>query len=79
MHEDPLCAIPNKFRKQFQEEYGISISGSLSPYMQLVLNEKYEGNFLKLPVKRLYLSEMSRKELEPLFLLIKRVKIYQSL
>ena len=62
MHEDPLCAIPNKFRGQFKEEYGISISRKpLSPYMQLVLNEKYDGNFLKMPVKRLYLSEMSRK------------------
>lgn len=61
MHEDPLCAIPEEYRKQFAEEYGVSISGSLSPYMQLVLDKKYDGNFLKLPVKRLYLSEMTRK------------------
>ena len=61
MHEDPLCAIPNKYRSQFLEEYGISISGSLSPYMQLILDKNYEGNFLNMPVKRLYLSEMSRK------------------
>ena len=61
MHEDPLCAIPEEFRKQFAEEYGVVISGSLSPYMQLVLDKKYDGDFLKIPVKRLYLSEMTRK------------------
>ncbi len=61
MHENPLCAIPNSYRKEFKEEYGMNVEGTLSPYMQLILENKYDGNFLKLPVKRLYLSEMSRK------------------
>lgn len=60
MHEDPLCAVPNAYRKQFQDEYGVSIKGTLSPYMQLILDKEYDGNFLSLPVKRLYFSEMTR-------------------
>jgi len=60
MFEDPLCAIPNALRPEFEKEYGIKISGQLSPLMTLVLNEKYDGNFLKLPVKRFFFSEQSR-------------------
>jgi serine protein kinase len=60
MFEDPLCAIPNALRPEFEEEYGIKISGQLSPLMTLVLEEEYDGNFLKLPVKRFFFSEQSR-------------------
>jgi len=60
MFEDPLCAIPNSLRETFLSDYGIKIDGQLSPYMDLVLREKYNGDFLKLPVKRLFFSEQSR-------------------
>jgi serine protein kinase len=60
MFEDPLCAIPNALRPEFEKEYGIKISGQLSPLMTLILEEKYEGDFLKLPVKRFFFSEQSR-------------------
>jgi serine protein kinase len=60
MFEDPLCAIPNSLRKTFLNDYNIKIDGQLSPYMDLILKEKYNGDFLKLPVKRLFFSEQSR-------------------
>lgn len=60
MYEDPLCAIPNALRKDFEKEYNIKISGQLSPYMTLTLEEEYDGDFLKLPVKRFFFSEQSR-------------------
>ena len=60
MFEDPLCAIPNSLRSEFDKEYGIKITGQLSPYMTLLLNEEYNGDFLKLPVKRFFFSEQSR-------------------
>jgi len=60
MFEDPLCAIPNALRPEFEKEYGIKISGQLSPLMTLLLEEEYEGDFLKLPVKRFFFSEQSR-------------------
>ena len=58
--EDPLCAIPNALRPEFEKEYGLKISGQLSPLMTLLLEEEYDGNFLKLPVKRFFFSEQSR-------------------
>lgn len=61
MFEDPLCAIPNALRADFEKEYGIKIQGQLSPIMTLTLREKYDGDFLKLPVKRFFFSEQSRE------------------
>jgi serine protein kinase len=60
MYEDPLVAIPEELRGKFLEDYGVKIEGQLSPYMNLVLQEEYDGDFLKLPVKRLFFSEQSR-------------------
>jgi serine protein kinase len=60
MQEDPLCAIPMSLRPRFGEDHGISIKGQLSPLMTLLLKQKYNGNFLDLPVKRVILSEQSR-------------------
>jgi serine protein kinase len=61
MFEDPLCAVPESIRPTFLKDYGIKIDGQLSPYMDLVLKETYDGDFLKLPVKRMFFSEQSRK------------------
>lgn len=60
MQEDPLCAIPHTLRAQFLDNYGIKIEGQLTPFMDLVLREKYGGNFMDLPVKRVFFSEQSR-------------------
>jgi len=60
MHEDPLLAIPTELRSAFKDEYGINITGELTPLMSLLLKEKYDGDFLKLPVKRVIISERSR-------------------
>lgn len=60
MFEDPMCAIPNDLREDVQKDLGIVINGTLSPYMAMVLKEKYGGDFLKLPVKRITMDEMQR-------------------
>lgn len=60
MSEDPLWAVPEEFRGDFLKEHGIKIEGSLSPLTALILREKYDGNFLKLPVERYYISEKNR-------------------
>lgn len=60
MNEDPLVAIPHELRADFLKEYGIKIDGELSPLMSVILKEKYQGNFLKLPVRRYYISEKER-------------------
>lgn len=60
MYEDPLTAVPESLRQRFFDDYGIKIDGKLSPYMDLVLRGEYDGDFLKLPVKRMFFSEQSR-------------------
>jgi serine protein kinase len=60
MFEDPMCAIPNDLREDVQNDLGLILSGTLSPYMAVVLKEKYDGDFLKLPVKRITMDEMQR-------------------
>lgn len=60
MNEDPLAAIPHELREEFLKEYGLKIEGELSPLMSVILKEKYAGNFLKLPVRRYFISEKNR-------------------
>ncbi len=60
MFEDPLAAIPHKLRSKLRETHNIKVEGELSPLMSLKLKEDYDGNFLKLPVKRIFASEKDR-------------------
>ncbi len=60
MYEDPLCAIPLEHRSRFEKQLKIKINGELSPYMSLILRERYNDNFLALPVKRIFISEKDR-------------------
>ena len=60
MNEDPMTAIPVDIRGAVEDDLGIRIDGQLSPYMAHLLKEEYDGDFLKLPVKRIYLNEMTR-------------------
>lgn len=60
MNEDPLVAIPMELRNTLRDQYGISIQGELSPFMETVLMEKYAGNIMQLPVQRIIISERAR-------------------
>jgi serine protein kinase len=62
IHENPLNAVPHALRKKFRDEYGIKIDplARLCPLCQLNLEEKYENNWLNLPVKRIFMSESNR-------------------
>jgi len=60
MHEEPLIAVPQELRPMFKERYGINIQGELSPLTALLLKEKYNGDFLKMPVRRTTISERDR-------------------
>ncbi len=63
MHEDPLTAIPLDLRDRFRDDYGIRIQGELSPYMDTVLKEQYDGDIMKLPVRRYIINERSRSSI----------------
>lgn len=60
MHEDPLHLIPQHLRKDFLEEYGIRIEGSLSPLNTMRLEQDYDGRIEDVLVERIFFSEDKR-------------------
>ncbi len=60
LHENPLCLVPTSMRAEFRETYGVEIVGEPSPYARVKLEEEYDGDFMRYPVERIFLSEASR-------------------
>ncbi|CAM3158283.1 PrkA family serine protein kinase [Filibacter tadaridae] len=60
MYEDPLHLIPNHLRKDFFEEYGIRIEGSLSPLNTMYLEKEYDNRIEDVRVERIFFSEDKR-------------------
>jgi len=60
LHESPLNLVPSSMRTKFRQTYGVEINGELSPYSQAWLDDEFEGDFMRFPVERIYLSEASR-------------------
>lgn len=62
MQENPLNAVPDELRPVLREKYGIKIDklARLSPPMQYALDNDFGGQWLNLPVKRVFISEATR-------------------
>lgn len=60
MFENPLNAIPHSAREGLKREYGIFIEGELCPKCAYRLENEFGGDFWKLPIKRIFMSEMNR-------------------
>src|ERR1700761_5153375 len=60
MRENPLNLIPASLRAEFRERYGVDIQGELSPWAREMVEREYEGDFVRVPVERIFLSESSR-------------------
>jgi serine protein kinase len=60
VHESPLHMVPHMLRGEFREAYGVEVSGELCPHCRNRLEEQYRGDFMRMPVERLYLSEADR-------------------
>jgi len=60
VHESPLHLIPHSMRPEFRETYGVDIQGELCPHNRMRLDEEFEGDFMKMPVERIFLSEAAR-------------------
>jgi predicted Ser/Thr protein kinase len=60
MHENPLNAIPLSARVAIREKFGLVIEGELCPRCAYRLKEEFGGDFWKLPVSRVFMSEMNR-------------------
>ena len=73
VHESPLHLVPYTLRPKFRETYGVEITGELCPLCRSKLeegratrplNENGEeglsGDFMKMPVERIFISEAGR-------------------
>jgi serine protein kinase len=60
VHESPLHLIPHSLRGDFRDTYQVDINGELCPFCRTRLDQEFEGDFMRVPVKRIFLSEASR-------------------
>ena len=60
LRENPLNLVPTSLRAEFRETYGVDITGELSPWARDYVEREFEGDFARVPVERIFLSEASR-------------------
>src|SRR5687767_6900281 len=60
VHESPLHLIPHTMRGQFRATYGVEISGELCPHCTSRIQHDFAGDFMQMPVERLFISEAGR-------------------
>lgn len=60
VHESPLHLVPHSLRGSFREAYGLEIQGELCPHCTARVADQYAGDFMKVPVKRIFISEAGR-------------------
>jgi len=60
VHESPLHLIPHTMRGQFRATYGVEITGELCPHCVSRLQHEFSGDFMQVPVQRIFISEAGR-------------------
>ena len=60
LRESPLNLVPASLRAAFRETYGVEVTGELSPWARDFLERQCEGDYLRVPVERVFLSEAAR-------------------
>ncbi|KAB7624299.1 serine protein kinase [Alkalilimnicola sp. S0819] len=60
LHENPLNLVPWSLRGQFRDTYGVEIQGEPSPWARSLVEDEYQGDFMRVPVERVFLSESRR-------------------
>ncbi|HZM33055.1 MAG TPA: serine protein kinase [Burkholderiales bacterium] len=60
VHESPLHLVPHTLRPQFRQAYGVEISGELCPYCAHRVQQEFAGDFMQMPVERIFISEAGR-------------------
>src|SRR5271154_3593874 len=60
LRESPLNLIPTSLRAGFRETYGVEITGEVSPWARDYLDRECGGDYLRVPVERVFLSEAAR-------------------
>ncbi len=60
VHESPLHLIPHTLRSSFRETYGVDINGEVCPHCRVRLENEHNGDFMQMPVERIFISEAGR-------------------
>lgn len=60
VHESPLHLVPHSLRSRFRDTYGVDIKGEVCPHCRTRLENDYQGDFLRMPVERVFISEAGR-------------------
>jgi serine protein kinase len=60
VHESPLHLVPHSLRPSFRETYGVEITGEVCPHCRTRLENNYDGDFMRMPVERIFISEAGR-------------------
>jgi len=60
VHESPLHLVPQALRASFRETYGADISGELCPSCRLRVDKELGGDYMRMPVERIFVSEAGR-------------------
>ncbi|HZC87320.1 MAG TPA: hypothetical protein VE266_10030, partial [Steroidobacteraceae bacterium] len=60
LRENPLNLIPTSLRPEFRDRYGVTVTGELSPWARDFVEREFEGDFVRVPVERVFLAEASR-------------------
>ncbi len=60
VHESPLNLIPKELRTKFRENYGVDTHGEICPHCRIRLEHEFQGDFMQMPVERIYISEAAR-------------------
>src|SRR5690349_939723 len=60
VHESALHLVPHTLRPKFRQTYDVEISGELCPQCASRLQLEFGGDFMQMPVERVFISEASR-------------------
>src|SRR5687767_5782428 len=60
VHESPLHLVPHTMRGQFRATHGVEIKGELCPHCVSRLQHEFAGDFMQMPVQRIFISEAGR-------------------
>ncbi|HEU4928693.1 MAG TPA: serine protein kinase [Candidatus Krumholzibacteria bacterium] len=60
VHESPLHLVPHTMRGQFRSTYGVEITGELCPHCTTRVQTDFGGDFMQVPVQRIFISEAGR-------------------
>lgn len=60
VHESPLHLVPHTLRSSFRDTYGVEITGEMCPFCRSRLEHQFQGDFMRMPVERIFISEAGR-------------------